>query len=135
MTDWRESGTQLALDFNKLAHIGHNGQAVIPVVVQHAHTKEVLILAYTNQEALTYTVTHRVVAFWSTSRRQLWVKGKTSGDFLNLVEIRVNCEQNSLLYLVLPEQSGVCHVTDVLGHTRPSCFYRTVVNDSELKFL
>ena len=101
-----EEGTELALDFGKLQAIGRGEAAVIPVAVQDADSKEVLIVAYANQEALSYTLMHGVAAFWSTSRNELWVKGATSGDTLELVEARVNCEQNSLLYLVRPLGRG-----------------------------
>lgn len=123
-----EEGTALSLDFNKLQAIGRGEAAVIPVVVQDAGSKEVLIVAYVNQEALTYTLTHGVAAFWSTSRNELWVKGATSGDTLELVEARVNCEQNSLLYLVRPLGAGACHTKDADGATRASCYYRRIVS-------
>ena len=63
--------------------------------------------------------------FWSTSRNELWVKGKTSGDYLQLVEVRVNCEQNSLLYLVRPNAGGICHTKNEAGEPR-DCYYRTL---------
>ena len=85
-----EEGTALTLDFGKLQDIGKGEAAVMPVAVQDFDTKEVLIVAYANQEALTYTLTHGVAAFWSTSRNELWVKGATSGDTLELVDVRVN---------------------------------------------
>ncbi len=121
-----EEGTTLTLDFDKLPAIGRGDAAVIPVAVQDADSKEVLIIAYANQEALTYTLTHRVAAFWSTSRNALWVKGATSGDTLELIEARVNCEQNSLLYLVRPLGAGACHTKGKDGKTRLSCYYRRI---------
>merc|ERR1711879_88323 len=65
---------------------------------------------------------------WSTSRKELWIKGKTSGDYLDLVEVRCNCEQNSLLYLVRPRRTGACHTKDSKGRTRRSCYYRRLCN-------
>ena len=121
-----EEGTALTLDFSKLQAIGRGEAAVIPVAVQDADSKEVLIVAYANQEALTYTLTHRVAAFWSTSRNKLWVKGATSGDSLELVDVRVNCEQNSLLYLVRPLGAGACHTKDADGTARAGCYYRRI---------
>jgi phosphoribosyl-AMP cyclohydrolase len=97
--------------------------------VQHADTKEVMIVAYANETALKYTLEHGVAAFWSTSRNELWVKGATSGDTLEIVEIRVNCEQNSLLYLVRPLGVGACHTQDESGTARMSCYYRRIIND------
>merc|ERR1712056_174116 len=66
---------------------------------------------------------------WSTSRNELWAKGATSGDVLDLVEVRCNCEQNSLLYLVRPRRAGACHTRDASGSTRPSCYYRRLHGD------
>jgi phosphoribosyl-AMP cyclohydrolase len=119
-----EEGSELLLDFTKLRKVAENNPDVLPVVVQHADTKDVLILAYANQEALEATLRTRIATFWSTSRRELWVKGATSGDQLDLVGVRVNCEQNSLLYLVRPARGGVCHTKDQTGHARPTCYYR-----------
>lgn len=121
-----EEGTTLALDFGKLQAIGQGEAAVIPVAVQDADSKELLIIAYANQQALDYTLTHRVAAFWSTSRNELWVKGATSGDTLELVEVRVNCEQNSLLYLVRPLGAGACHTKGDDGTARSGCYYRRI---------
>lgn len=126
-----EEGTELALDFGKLQAIGRGEAAVIPVAVQDADSREVLIVAYANQEALAYTLRHGVAAFWSTSRNELWVKGATSGDTLELVEARVNCEQNSLLYLVRPLGAGACHTKDAEGIARAGCYYRRISGSSE----
>ncbi len=129
-----EEGTQLCLDFGKLESVARTGVPVLPVVVQDADTGQVLILAYANREALCYTLEHRVAAFWSTSRNELWVKGQTSGDTLDLVEVRVNCEQNSLLYRVRPRGEGACHTVDARGRRRKSCYYRRIVDD-HLEFI
>lgn len=129
-----EEGTELLLDFNKLARIAQAGMPVVPVVVQDADSKEVLIVAYANEQALRHTLERGVATFWSTSRNELWVKGATSGDILKVVEVRVNCEQNSLLYLVKPLGKGACHTRDVTGQTRRSCFYRRIKED-RLEFL
>ena len=123
-----EEGRELLLDFHKLKKAAQSPEPVLPVAVQHADTKEVLIVAYANQTALKYTLEHGVAAFWSTSRNELWVKGATSGDTLEIVEVRVNCEQNSLLYIVKPLGVGACHTKDVDGNTRMSCYYRRISN-------
>lgn len=123
-----EEGDSLQLDFKKLAKVVSTGHDMLPVVVQHAVTKEVLVVAYTNEAAFQHTLSTGVVTFWSSSRNELWIKGKTSGDTLKLREVRVNCEQNSLLYLVEPERGGVCHTKDHHGHTRPTCYYRRLVD-------
>lgn len=123
-----EEGTELCLDFQKLRKVADCGQPVIPVAVQDADTKEVLIVAYVNEQALDYSVKNRVAAFWSTSRNELWVKGATSGDTLDLLEVRVNCEQNSLLYLVRPRGKGACHTRGEDGTPRRTCYYRKLEN-------
>ena len=129
-----EEGANLQLDFDKLTKVAETGSAVVPVAVQDADTKEVLIVAYANQTALSYTLKHKVAAFWSTSRNELWVKGATSGDTLLVVDIRVNCEQNSLLYVVRPQGEGACHTKDSSGQARSGCYYRRVV-DGQLSFI
>ena len=130
-----EEGRELHLDFDKLAKVAQTGVAVLPVVVQDAHTGEVLIVAYANRQALDYTLEQGVAAFWSTSRNELWVKGATSGDSLRLVEVLVNCEQNSLLYLVEPLGKGACHTKDAAGNTRTSCYYRRIDADGKLELI
>jgi phosphoribosyl-AMP cyclohydrolase len=129
-----EEGHDLLLDFEKLRKVARSKEPVVPVAVQDADTKEVLIVAYANQTALDYSLKHRVAAFWSTSRDELWVKGDTSGDTLELVEVRVNCEQNSLLYLVRPLGQGACHTKGADGKARPSCYYRRL-NDGKLELV
>ena len=123
-----EEGCELLLDFTKLGKVAQTGASVLPVVVQDADSLEVLILAYANERALQNTVDTGVATFWSTSRNRLWVKGEISGDTLKIVDIRVNCEQNSLLYLVLPQGDGACHTKDCDGKARAGCYYRSLKN-------
>ncbi|OLS13606.1 MAG: phosphoribosyl-AMP cyclohydrolase [Promethearchaeota archaeon CR_4] len=131
-----EDGSKLQLDFGKLGKIGDQKSNVIPCVVQHAASGQILIVAYVNAESLEYSLKNRVAAFWSTSRNELWVKGKTSGDTLRLEEILVNCEQNSLVYKVTPLGAGACHVKDQTGKPRASCYYRRVnLQTRALEFL
>lgn len=128
-----EEGTTLQLDFSKLQKIAKTGLPVLPVVVQDADSLEVLVVAYSNQEALEHSLKTGVATFWSTSRNELWIKGATSGDTLQLVDVRVNCEQNSLLYLVRMVGGGVCHTKDAEGKTRKTCYYRSL-KDGALTF-
>jgi len=123
-----EEGSQIALDFKKLDKISQAEQDVIPVAVQDADSKEVLIVAYVNEEALNYTLKNKTAAFWSTSRNVLWVKGKTSGNILEIQEVLINCEQNSLVYLVKLKGKGSCHTKDASGQSRNSCYYRKIEN-------
>jgi len=131
-----EEGTSLTLDFGKLRKIAETSQLVVPVVLQHADTREVLFIGYANQLALQETLKTRRAVLWSTSRNELWRKGETSGDVLDLVEVRVNCEQNSLLYRVRPRQGGVCHTKDAAGRTRAACYYRRLTDaEPALEFI
>ncbi len=130
-----EEGTRLDLDFDKLNALAERDQRVVPVVLQDADSKEVLFVAYANEEALRETLKTRRAVLWSTSRDELWRKGDGSGDVLDLVDVRVNCEQNSLVYRVRPRTGGVCHTRDETGRARPNCFYRRLEDATSLKFL
>ena len=130
-----EEGASLSLDFSKLNQIGEAGYSVVPVVVQDSESGEVLIVAYANEEALQETLRRKEAVFYSTSRNEIWHKGATSGDTLSLVEVRVNCEQNSLLYLVRPEGQGACHTKCDDGTTRSSCYYRKITSTEDLRFI
>ena len=128
-----ENGTQLSLDFKKLAKVAACGEDLIPAVAQDANTGEVLIVGYANALALETTLSEGMATFWSSSRNELWIKGKTSGDYLEIVEVRVNCEQNSVLYRVKPKGQGACHVKDERGIARTGCYYRKIVNSNALE--
>jgi phosphoribosyl-AMP cyclohydrolase len=117
-----EEGVDLTLDFDKLAQVAQVG-GVLPCAVQNADTNEVILVAYVNEQALKVAIETRSAVFWSTSRNELWEKGKTSGETFDLLEVRVNCEQNSLLYLVRPRRGGICHTHNAAGDPR-DCFYR-----------
>jgi phosphoribosyl-AMP cyclohydrolase len=134
-----ERGAEFRFDYTKIRQIieGLGDNNVVPVAVQDADTLEVLIIAYANEQALQHTLTTRKATFWSTSRNELWVKGDTSGDILEVQEIRVNCDQNSLLYLVRPRGKGACHVKQPDGLPYRSCYYRRIKLDSprELEFV
>lgn len=94
-------------------HYDANG--LIPAIVQHAHSGEVLMLGYMNADALAQTQASGNVTFFSRSRQQLWVKGETSGNFLRFVEVRRDCDSDALLVLALPI-GPTCHTGT------PSCF-------------
>lgn len=94
-------------------------QGLVPAIVQHARSGEVLMLGYMNAEALALTQTTGLVTFWSRSRHALWRKGETSGNVLRLVELRVDCDGDALL--VLAEPAGpTCHTGE------RSCFHRAI---------
>ena len=117
-----EEGTALTLDWSKLEQVAAVG-GVVPCAVQDADTGEVILVAYVNQQALQVAIETRSAVFWSTSRNELWEKGKTSGETFDLLEVRLNCEQNSLLYRVRPRRGGICHTKNAAGVAR-NCYYR-----------
>lgn len=127
-----EEGEALLLDFGKLEAIAAKAPGVIPAVAQSFVDGRVLMIGYVNEQALRTALEEGVAVFWSTSRNRLWVKGAGSGDLLRLREVRVNCEQNSLLYLVEPLGEGVCHTCREDGVHRDSCFYRRI-DDGKLE--
>ncbi len=120
-----EEGKTLQLDFEKITKVASKCSGVIPVVVQNIDTREVILLAYVNQKALEISLSTQTAVFWSTSRNELWEKGKTSGEFFDLIEVYVNCEQNSLLYTVRPRRGGICHTKNQKGEPR-NCYYRKI---------
>lgn len=112
-----------------LLNFGDDGNSLIPVVTQDYHTREVLILSYANRAAFNETINSGYATYWSRSRNELWKKGMTSGDMLKIEEIRINCEQNSLLYLVTPQGKGACHAKKEDGNPHTSCYYRKIEGD------
>jgi phosphoribosyl-AMP cyclohydrolase len=118
-----EEGRGLRLDFRKLLKATTACPDILPVAVQNIDTGEVILIAYANERALRAAIETRSAVFWSTSRNELWEKGKTSGETFELVEVRVNCEQNSVLYRVRPRRGGICHTQNRQGAPR-NCYYR-----------
>lgn len=96
-----------------------DAQGLIPAVVVDAGNGEVLMTAYMNREALAQTRRTLRATFYSRSRQKLWVKGETSGNFLSVEEIRVDCDQDCLVLRVrLPHGGAACHTGE------RTCFYR-----------
>ncbi|MEI7880189.1 MAG: phosphoribosyl-AMP cyclohydrolase [bacterium] len=120
-----EEGVKVELDFGKIAKVAKVCSDVIPVALQNVDTREVILVAYTNELAFKKTLESRTVVLWSTSRNELWEKGKTSGETFDLVEAFVNCEQNSLVYTVRPRRGGICHTKNRNGQPR-NCYYRRI---------
>lgn len=123
----REDAVRFELDY------GESG--LVPVVCQDAASREVLVLAFANRTAVEATRSSGYATFFSRSRQKLWVKGETSGNRLRVREIRVNCEMNSLLFLVEQEGKGACHAAKPDGAPRRSCYYRRLRADGGLEFL
>src|SRR5207342_1726801 len=80
-------------------YVRFDDQGLIPAIVQHARSGEVLMLGYMNEEALRRTIESGLVTFWSRSRQSIWQKGETSGNLLQLVELRQDCDGDTLLVL------------------------------------
>ncbi|HSM36047.1 MAG TPA: bifunctional phosphoribosyl-AMP cyclohydrolase/phosphoribosyl-ATP diphosphatase HisIE [Longimicrobiales bacterium] len=127
------------------------GDALVPVVAQHADTGEVLMLAYANREALDRTVSDGVLWFFSRSRRALWKKGETSGNELSVVSLRSDCDGDAVLARVLPA-GPACHtgarscfgappllleladvIRDRIDDPAPGSYTSTLVGDGNLR--
>ncbi len=106
--------------------IAFNEQGLVLAVAQQHDSGEVLMVAWMNRESLSQTLETGQVCYWSRSRRRLWRKGETSGQTQKLVELRVDCDGDSLLLRV--DQKGVaCHTG------RRSCFFRALADDGSLE--
>jgi phosphoribosyl-AMP cyclohydrolase len=102
-----------------LSEIKYDANGLIPVIVQDVDTKDVLMMAYMNAESLRLTIETGETWFWSRSRSELWHKGATSGNIQHVLEIKVDCDADTLLILVHP-QGPACHTGE------RSCFYRNI---------
>lgn len=99
------------------------GNGLVPVIVQDAHSHQVLMLAYMNAKSFEKTIQTRLATYYSRSRQQLWLKGETSGHYQHVKDILIDCDEDTILLLV--EQDGAaCHT----GHY--SCFYRNIEGDN-----
>ncbi len=127
MSKEKEESLNLDIDFTKLKKIACTNEDVIPAIAQCADTGEILIVGYANELALKTALKEKMATFWSTSRNELWIKGKTSGDYLEIVDILVNCEQNSIVYKVKLKGKGSCHTKLADGTPRYGCYYRKIV--------
>jgi phosphoribosyl-ATP pyrophosphohydrolase/phosphoribosyl-AMP cyclohydrolase len=102
-----------------LSEIKYDANGLVPAIVQDANTKEVLTLAYMNAESLQLTLETKETWFWSRSRQELWHKGATSGNVQKVIEVRVDCDADTLLVLVEPA-GPACHTGE------RTCFYREI---------
>ncbi len=103
----------------EIPEVKWNEQGLAPAICQDAGTGEVLTLAWVNEESLRLTLEKGTVHFWSRSRRQLWHKGETSGDYLRLVSARLDCDSDALVFIVRPDRLA-CHTN------RMSCFFTEI---------
>lgn len=111
------------MKWNELVKFDTNG--LVCAVIQHETTGQVLMVGYMNEESLTRTIAERKACFWSRSRKKLWLKGESSGNFLHVKEVRVDCDGDALIVKCAP-QGPTCHTNET------SCFYRKVEGDGTI---
>jgi phosphoribosyl-AMP cyclohydrolase len=104
----------------QVSEIKFDANGLVPAIVQDAKTNEVLMMAYMNRESLQLTLEKGETVFWSRSRGELWHKGETSGNTQRVVEVRVDCDADTLLIRVQPA-GPACHTGN------RTCFYREMV--------
>ncbi|NHF72526.1 phosphoribosyl-AMP cyclohydrolase [Paracoccus xiamenensis] len=106
----------------------YDANGLIPAIAQDAENGDVLMMAWMNAEAVARTLDSGRVTYWSRSRQAFWVKGETSGHVQKLVEMRVDCDRDTLLLLI--EQTGpACHTN------RRSCFFTALRDGDEVEIL
>lgn len=105
-----------------LKELKFDEKGLIPAVVQDAATKEVLMVAYMNAETLKMTLETKKATFFSRSRSEIWVKGETSGNYMHVSEVRVDCDGDCLVVLAAPD-GPACHTGN------RSCFFRRIDGD------
>ena len=104
----------MKVDFEK-------GNGLVPAIVQDAISGEVLMLGYMNEESLRKTLETGLATYWSRSRNELWTKGETSGHYQHVQEIRIDCDEDTLLIKVI-QDGAACHTGN------RSCFYRNLIS-------
>jgi phosphoribosyl-AMP cyclohydrolase/phosphoribosyl-ATP pyrophosphohydrolase/phosphoribosyl-AMP cyclohydrolase len=103
----------------QVSEVKFDVNGLVPAIVQDAETMEVLMMAYMNPESLQLTLEKGQTYFWSRSRKELWHKGATSGNTQRVVEVRADCDADTLLIRVQPA-GPACHTGN------QTCFYRTI---------
>jgi len=104
----------------KLPELKFDEKGLIPAVIQEIDTKEVLMVAYMDEEALKRTIESGYTHFWSRSRKTYWKKGETSGNVQEVKEIYYDCDSDTLLVMVKQHGQGACHTGN------RTCFYRKI---------
>ena len=93
----------------KLNQLVFNSDGLIPTIAQERSTKEILMVAYSNQESLNLSLKNNKAYFWSRSKKKIWLKGETSGNILKLFNIYSDCDNDTLIFEVDLDGSGACH--------------------------
>ena len=105
-----------------MSKVKFDNNGLIPAIIQDYYTKEVLTLAYMNKESLEISLNEKKTCFYSRSRKELWRKGETSGNYQNIVSVKLDCDSDSLLVEVIKD-GPACHTGN------ESCFYNTVFEE------
>ncbi len=113
-----EKGNRLEVAFEKSG-------GLVPAIAQDVVTGKVLMLAYMNEQSLKATLEEGRACYWSRSRQELWRKGDTSGDIQIVKEVRVDCDNDTILLLVAQKGDGACHTK------KWSCFFRRLTSEGE----
>lgn len=100
----------------------YNGDGLIAAIAQDRKTKDILMLAWMNEEAFNQTLRTGEAHYWSRSRRELWHKGATSGAVQIVHDMRIDCDQDAIILMVDQKAQGACHTG------RANCFYRQIKN-------
>lgn len=111
---------------NLFDSIKYDSQGLVAAIVQDSDTGQVLMLGYMNEEALKITLREQKACFWSRSRQEIWRKGETSGNTLDVKEIRADCDLDALILTCKPA-GPTCHTNET------SCFYRVVDREANLR--
>ncbi|MEY2975851.1 MAG: phosphoribosyl-AMP cyclohydrolase [Actinomycetota bacterium] len=109
----------IAVSSEEMAAVRFNADGLVPAIAQEATTGEVLMLAWMSRESLEMTLAERRMVYWSRSRGELWRKGDTSGDHQVVREARLDCDGDTLLFLVDQHGGGACHTGE------RTCFFRS----------
>jgi phosphoribosyl-AMP cyclohydrolase len=111
-----------SLDETGILYPNYNEDGLIAAIAQDINSKEILMLAWMNQEALEKTLSTGEAYYWSRSRGELWHKGQSSGNTQIVHEIRIDCDQDAVVLFIEQSGEGACHTG------RRSCFYRVIDN-------
>lgn len=106
-----------------LEEIKFNERGLVPVVTIEAETSELLMVAWANKEAISATVEEKRAVYWSRSRSKIWRKGEESGNVQKLVEVRLDCDNDTVCYIVDQIGGAACHTG------RRSCFFKILNRD------
>lgn len=115
--------THSAMPQDLLSNVKYDANGLVTAIAQDADTGEILMVAYMNEATLRLTLETGTMTYWSRSRQEVWVKGQSSGNTQDVLEVRIDCDGDALLFKVRQHGGAACHT----GHK--SCFYRRLEDD------